>query len=350
MSIIQNTLYLTTNGTVVSQSQKTLKIVVEDETTTIPIHNISSICVFGYIRITPNVLNLCLKHQVSVHYHTPNGYLLGQVIGSGDSRYLIRRAQYAKADDAREAREIASIFVAGKLQNSRLNLLRSRRDTHCEQDKRHLLRAIKALERLLFLLGKEWNAEGLTVREALDPVRGIEGMGAKNYFGAFTHMVKQQREDFAFVRRSRRPAHDRINCLLSFLYGLLRNDCLTALSVAGIDPYVGWLHATRAGRPACALDLMEEFRPLVERLALTLVNRGQIQPNHFKDLEGGSVELKATGRKVVISAWKKRKETKIKHDLYQEKIFLGHVFWVQARLLSRWLRGEVPHYIPFIFK
>lgn len=348
MSIIQNTLYLTTPGTVVSKSQKTLKISVEDETTIIPIHSLKSVCVFGYIRITPQVLNICLKSQVSVHFHTQNGYLLGQAVGSGDTRYLVRKSQYAKAENPEEAREIARIFVAGKLQNSRINLLRARRESDSAEDQKKLTKAIRSLEKLLHKLADEGSTSATTVREALDPIRGLEGIAARHYFEVFSCMMKQQREDFAFSTRSRRPPRDRINCLLSFLYALLRSDCLTALSVAGVDPYIGWLHSTRAGRPACALDLMEEFRPQAERLALTLINRQQIQYEHFRDLEGGAVELTDAGRKIVISAWQKRKQVTLKHELFQENIFMGHVFWIQARLLSRWIRGEIPHYVPFI--
>lgn len=348
MSIIQNTIYLTTPGTVVSKCKKTLKISVEGQTTTIPIHRLKSVCVFGYIRITPQVLNLCLQCQVSVHFHTQNGYLLGQAIGSGDSRYLVRKSQYAKAEDPVEAREIATIFVAGKLQNSRINLLRARRELGSEEDQKKLSKAIRSLENILRLLEDDTPSPSANLRESLDPIRGLEGIAAKHYFEVFSCMMKQQRNDFAFSNRSRRPPRDRINCLLSFIYALLRSECLTALTVAGVDPYIGWLHSTRAGRPACALDLMEEFRPHAERLALTLINRQQIQYKHFHDLEGGAIELTPAGRKVIISAWQKRKQVMLKHELFQESVFMGHVFLIQARLLSRWIRGEIPHYVPFI--
>ena len=164
-------------------------------------------------------------------------------------------------------------------------------------------------------------------------------------------MLKQQREDFRFVTRTRRPPRDRINCLLSFIYALVRHDCLAALTTAGLDPYVGWLHATRAGRPACALDLMEEFRPcLAERLALTLINRRQIESKHFRVREGGAVEFTDRGRKEVIQAWQRRKQTEVKHPLFIQNIRLGQVFSIQARLLARKLRGDIPDYIPYIPK
>ena len=201
MSVLQNTLYLMTPGTVVSKSKQTLKVTAEETTTIIPVRSLSSVCSFGAIRITPPVLSLCLNHQVSVHFHTKNGFLLGQVMGSGDTRYLIRRAQYEKAANAEDALKIAKLFVAGKIQNSRINLLRSRRDTTCDVDREALTKSIKSLERFLKDLSVDKDVSGATVREALDPIRGLEGICARNYFDVFSHMIKKQRDDFIYVKR-----------------------------------------------------------------------------------------------------------------------------------------------------
>ena len=353
MAIIQNTLYLTTPGTVVLRDHLTLRVEIERETClTVPVHHLEGICAFGRVVVTPPAMALCWKHQVAVHYHTENGYLLAQVLGSGDTRYLLRRAQYAAADSPQEAVRIARQFVAGKLQNSRSNLLRSGREADDDSDRTKLARAAAELARLIRQLGDaRFVPQGCGIREALDPIRGLEGLGAKAYFSVFQCMLKRQREDFRFVTRTRRPPRDRVNCLLSFIYALVRHDCLAALTTSGLDPYVGWLHATRPGRPACALDLMEEFRPcLAERLALTLINRRQIESKHFREREGGAVEFTDRGRKEVIQAWQQRKQAKIKHALFKQSIRLGQVFSVQARLLARKLRGDIPDYIPFIPK
>ena len=350
MSVLQKTLYLTTSGTEVSKKQQSIVIKdPEENKTTIPIHNLRSICVFGAIKITPYVLKLCLKHQVSVHFHSENGYLLGQVFGSGDSRYLVRKAQYFSSEDPFYAKEIVTTIVTSKIQNSRINLLRARRESIDEQDKIKLTKAVDSLEKLILQI-KQDNDKPIAanVKQALDPIRGFEGMAAKIYFGVFTNMLKKQREYFAFNGRSRRPPLDRINCLLSYLYALLTSDCLVALSVAGIDPYVGWLHSTRAGRPAAALDLMEEFRPYCERIAVTMINREQIQHNHFVYGEGGAVELTKQGKDIVIQAWHKRKQVSYKHQLFKEKIAFTQLFIVQARILSRYLRKDIPHYVPFL--
>ncbi len=353
MAVIQNTLYLTTPKTVVLKDHLTLRVEIEKQTRlTVPIHHLESICAFGQVTVTPPAMALCWEHRVAVHYHTENGRLLAQVLGSGDTRYLLRRAQYAAADSPQEASRLARRFVAGKLQNARSNLLRAGRETDDDSSRRELAGAAAELARLIRRLGNAPAAAGSCgLREALDPIRGLEGLGAKVYFSVFPYMLKQQREDFRFATRMRRPPRDRVNCLLSFIYALVRHDCLAALTTAGIDPYVGWLHATRAGRPACALDLMEEFRPcLAERLALTLINRHQIEPGHFREREGGAVEFTDRGRKEVIRAWQQRKQTEVKHALFQQKIRIGQVFSIQARLLARKLRGDIPDYIPFLSK
>ncbi|MDE3260133.1 MAG: type I-C CRISPR-associated endonuclease Cas1c [Gemmatimonadota bacterium] len=353
MAIIQNTLYLTTRGTVVHRDHLTLRVEIEKQTRlTVPIHHLESICAFGRVVVTPPAMALCWRHQVAVHYHTESGHLLAQVLGSGDTRYLLRRAQYAAADSPLEASCIARQFVAGKLQNSRANLLRSGREADADSDRKELAGAANGLARLIRKLGNAAPPEpDCGLREALDPIRGMEGLGARVNYAAFQYMLKQQREDFRFLNRSRRPPRDRVNCLLSFIYALVRHDCLAALTTAGLDPYVGWLHATRAGRPACALDLMEEFRPcLAERLALTLINRRQIEPRHFLEREGGAVEFTDHGRREVIQAWQRRKQAEVKHALFKENVRLGQVFSIQARLLARKLRGDIPDYIPYMPK
>ena len=349
----QNTLYLTTPGTVVHRDHLTLRVEIERKTRlTVPIHHLESICAFGQVVVTPPAMALCWNHQVAVHYHTENGYLLAQVLGSGDTRYLLRRAQYAAADNPQEAARIARQFVAGKLQNARSNLLRAGREADGDADRTALADSADELARLIHQLGAAPPvASDCGLREALDPIRGLEGLGAKTYFSVFQCMIKQQREDFRFLTRTRRPPRDRINCLLSFIYALVRHDCLAALTTAGLDAYVGWLHVTRAGRPACALDLMEEFRPcLAERLALTLINRRQIESKHFREREGGAVEFTDRGRREVIQAWQRRKQTEVKHALFKQNVRLGQVFSIQAKLLARKLRGDVPDYIPFIPK
>ena len=185
----------------------------------------------------------------------------------------------------------------------------------------------------------------------LDAIRGAEGMASNLYFGVFSLLLKQQREQFLFTCRSRRPPRDRINCLLSFLYALVRHDCLAALTAAGLDPFVGFLHTDRPNRPSLALDLMEEFRPwLADRLAVTLINRQQIGPRDFLDREGGAVEFTEAGRKAVIRAYQERKQDMLAHPLLDQNMRIAQLPFVQARLLARHLRSDIANYVPFLPK
>jgi CRISPR-associated protein Cas1 len=192
---------------------------------------------------------------------------------------------------------------------------------------------------------------GLPEINNVDSLRGAEGMASATYFSVFSLLLKQQREVFAFTTRSRRPPRDRINCMLSFLYALVRHDCIAALTAAGLDPFVGFLHVERPGRPSLALDLMEEFRPwLADRLAVTLINRQQIGSNHFREREGGAVEFTDAGCKVVIKAYQERKQDEMQHPLLEQNARLAQMPFLQARVLARHLRGDLPDDVPMLPK
>src|SRR5216684_6921429 len=321
MDIQQNTLYLTTPASYVARDHLTLQIEVplypddlpraerrrerasDWKKLSIPIHNLESICVFGPSTISPPALDLCWEHGVAVNYLSEFGYLQARMTGVADTSVLLRRAQFRAADDAATCAGIARQIIAGKLQNSRNSLLRAGRETDSPDESARLTEATDALSRQIQELGR-WTSDDLRQAGALDRLRGAEGGAGATYFGVFTLLLKQQREDFAFANRSRRPPRDRINCLLSFLYALVRHDCIAALTSVGLDPFVGFLHVDRPNRPALALDLMEEFRPwLGDRLAITLINRQQIAANHFVAREGGAVEFTEAGRKLVIKAY-----------------------------------------------
>ena len=185
----------------------------------------------------------------------------------------------------------------------------------------------------------------------LDALRGSEGLAAQQYFSVFSFALKQQRKTFQFTKRSRRPPRDRINCLLSFLYALLRHDCVAALTAVGLDPFVGFLHTDRPNRPSLALDLMEEFRPwLADRLAITLINRQQISAGHFVEREGGVVEFTEAGRKLIIRAYQERKQDSLTHPLLEQNLRLAQMPFIQARILARHLREDLPEYLPLLPK
>jgi CRISP-associated protein Cas1 len=366
--IIQNTLYLTTNGTFVNRDHLTLQVEVpvypadlpseertRDKATdwrkvSIPIHHLESLCAFGPVTVTPPALDLCWEHGVAVHFLSEWGYLQARLTGVADTSVTLRRAQFRAADISARCAAIARAIIAGKIQNSRNSILRAAREAEEPTEKTKLDTAADALARQIQDLGR-WTAEKLAAPESLDMLRGAEGMAAQTYFSVFTCLLKQQRDDFAFTTRNRRPPRDRINCLLSFLYALIRHDCIAALTTVGLDPFVGFLHAERPNRPALALDLMEEFRPwLADRLAVTLVNRKQVGPEHFREREGGAVEFTDAGRKLVIQSYQTRKQETLQHPLLDQQLRVGQMPFIQARILARFLRGDITDYVPLVPK
>ena len=365
--LIQNTLYLTTPATFVARDHLTLQVEVpvypadlppeerarpratDWRKLSLPIHHLESICTFGPgIAITAPALDLCWEHGVAVNYLSEGGYLQARVTGVADTSVTLRRTQFRAADDPARCAKIARAIIAGKIQNSRNSLLRAARENGVPEEVAALDGVIDALARQLHALGR-FTPDDLAAAEALETLRGAEGMAGQQYFGVFRLLLKQQRDDFGFGRRSRRPPRDRINCLLSFLYALVRHDCLAALTAAGLDPFVGFLHSERPNRPALALDLMEEFRAWVaDRLAVTLINRRQIGPAHFREREGGAVEFSDAGRRLVISAYQERKKEAVLHPALQQNLRIGQLPFVQARLLARHLRGDLPEYLPLV--
>lgn len=368
MDVLQNTLYLTTPGSYVSRDHLTLLVEVPTypeglppeqrdrqsasgyRKLSIPIHHLESICAFGPITISPPALDLCWEHGVAVNFLTESGYLRARLTGVPDTSVTLRRTQFRAADDPARCAALARQIIAGKLQNARNSLLRAGRESEISTLKSQISEAADALACQIETLGR-WTSDQLRAADALDSLRGAEGLGTATYFGAFNGLLKQQRDAFAFTTRTRRPPRDRINCLLSFLYALLRHDCIAALTSIGLDPFVGFLHAQRPNRPALALDLMEEFRPwLADRLAVTLINRQQIGPDDFHLRDGGAVEFTNAARKRVITAWQQRKQEKLTHPLLEQEFCIAQLPFVQARILARHLRGDLDTYLPFIPK
>ncbi|HYE71911.1 MAG TPA: CRISPR-associated endonuclease Cas1, partial [Blastocatellia bacterium] len=307
MEIKQNTLFLTQADAYVSRDHLNLKIEVERQTRlAVPIHHLESICVFGQTAFSPHALKLCWEHGVAVNYFSEHGYLLGRWEAVPNTSVALRRAQYRAADNPAKAAAIARQCVAGKLQNSRQSLLRSARENVDQSEAEQLRDCANEIGRLIGKLHRGATGEE---EQTVDQIRGYEGQAASLYFDVFSFHLRQQRKDFEFTVRTRRPSLDRVNCLLSFLYALVRHDCIAALTAVGLDPFVGYLHVERPNRPALALDLMEEFRPLLaDRLAMTLINRRQITADDFIERDGGAIEFTASGRKAVITAYQTRKQ------------------------------------------
>jgi CRISPR-associated protein Cas1 len=336
-----NTLYVTTQGAVLNLDHDTVRVSVEGELRLrAPLLRLEAIVVFGNVTLTPFLIHRCAADGRHIAWLSTTGRFRARICGPTKGNVLLRRSQHTALDVPAWPARIARQLVAGKIQNSRLVLLRAAREYHDEPAAETLRHAAGRLELSLEQLRRE---------DDLERIRGIEGDAARAYFSAFGYMVRVMPEAGLDFARSRRPPRDRLNALLGFLYALLREECVAGLESVGLDPQVGYLHSLRPGRPALALDLMEELRPIIaDRLALTLLNRRQLPISAFEHLAHGSVQLTDSGRKTVIAAYQKRKETLVSHRLLKSKVPLGLVPHVQSRLLARHLRGDLPHYPPFL--
>jgi CRISPR-associated protein Cas1 len=343
MKQILNTLYVQTQGAYLRLDHDTLQVEIEKQKALqVPLHHLGGITIFGNVLLSPFLIHRCAEDGRSLVWLTEHGRFKGRLSGHTTGNVLLRRAQHDALTQPAKTLNISRYIVAGKLQNARNILMRSAREASTDQDRTALSQAAEIHADSIR------NAEKAT---DLEKLRGIEGYAAKAYFGAFTAMVRQNRSVFAFTERSRRPPKDPINALLSFVYTLLVSECVAACEGVGLDPQMGYLHTLRPGRPALALDLMEELRaPLADRLVLTLINRQQITPNDFIDRPGGAIYLTKEGRTTVLTAYQKRKQEALFHSVIDTKVPLGLLCHTQARLLARHLRGDIPTYPPFILR
>lgn len=335
-----NTLYVTLPNSHLRLDNDTLRLLVGDETRLrVPLHHLGAVVCFGHVSVSVPLMHRLADDGVALVLLEAGGRFKARLEGATAGNVLLRRAQHQTSQDEAFTLKLGRHIVAGKLRNQRQVLLRGARDTKNEDDRQVLTRAAQNLAA---------SQRALPAAASLDAVRGVEGEAARGYFAALNHLLRPDlRERFAMDGRSRRPPRDRMNALLSFLYAMWMNDCRSACEAAGLDPQVGYLHALRPGRAALALDLMEEMRPLADRLALTLVNRLQIGHGDFAEREGGAVMLEGDARKAVVVAFQERKQEALAHPLLTERVPLGLVPLVQARLLARHVRGEAAVYLPF---
>jgi len=349
MRHLLNTLYVTTQGAYLARDGETVLVRVEQETRLrVPIHTLGGIVCFGQVSCSPPLMGLCAERCVAVSFLTEHGKFFARVQGPVSGNVLLRREQYRQADSEAFSTRIAQAVVLAKIANCRTVLQRARRD-HADSVSAPQLSALETVAARLDRLLED--AVLCRPDATVDAVRGLEGDAARSYFEVFDHLVTAQKEDFFFRERSRRPPLDNLNSLLSFLYTLLVHDITAALETVGLDPAVGYLHRDRPGRPSLALDLMEEFRPvLADRLALSLVNRQQVRGKGFTKTESGAVTMDDDTRKEVLVAYQKRKQEEIQHPFLGEKVEFGLLPFVQAMLLARFLRGELDGYPPFFWR
>ncbi|HCE01286.1 MAG TPA: subtype I-C CRISPR-associated endonuclease Cas1 [Armatimonadetes bacterium] len=338
-SVLLNTLYVGTEGAYVCLENDQVRVEVEGQKRLqVPLHHLGSIVLIGRVAISMPLIARCAEDGRSVVLMTEHGRFQARVLGKTTGNVLLRKCQYDFHADEGRSLEFARTIVAAKIQNSRQVLLRARRDAKPETQP-VFSEAIHVLEQEL---------AKVPIARTLDEIRGCEGRAAQAYFDVFDPMITTQRADFRFDGRSRRPPRDRTNAILSFLYTLWTNDCVAALEGVGLDPQFGILHTLRPGRPGLALDLVEEFRAIIlDRLCLTLINRRQVQAEDVQPREGGSVLLTDQGRKKVLVAYQERKKDLATHPMLKQKIPIGLLPHVQARLMARAFRGDIPCYAPY---
>ena len=344
MKQLLNTLYVTTEGAWLRLEGETLVVMIDSEKRLqVPLHHLGGIVCIGRVNLSSALMARCMEDGRSIVWLNENGRFQARVEGAVSGNILLRQAQFRAADNPEITLKLARAFIAGKLRNSRQVLLRSARDNKSEVESTALKKAADTLS---------INLRNLEYADTLDTVRGLEGDAARVYFEQVNHMIAPAvRKGFYFDQRNRRPPRDPVNALFSFLYALLLGDCRSALETVGLDSQLGFLHAVRPGRPALALDLLEEYRAAFgDRLAFTLVNRGQISKKDFDFNPGGSVLLNDKGRKKLLVAYQERKKEQLTHPVLEQKVEIGIIPLLQARFLARHLRGDIDDYVPYLHK
>lgn len=343
MKRLLNTLYVTgTNRYLSLDGENVVVLEAQKEIGRVPLHNLQGIVTFGYTGASPALMGACAQKNIDLSFMSGNGRFLARITGEVKGNVTLRKQQYRVSEDKKESARIARNFIFGKVYNARWILERAARDYPLRLD------AEKLKAKSVFLYN---SLQEIRVCEDASKLLGLEGEAASVYFSVFDQLILQQKEEFYFHGRNKRPPLDNVNAMLSFAYSLLAGVCAAALESVGLDPYVGFYHTDRPGRISLALDIMEELRGVMaDRFVLTLINKRIINNENFLQKESGAVILNENGRRVFLKAWQERKQDIIKHPFLNEKVEWGMVPYVQAMLLARYLRGDLDEYPPFLWK
>lgn len=343
MKKLLNALYITTPERWLSLDGENVVISEGGDTVgRVPLHNLESIHSFGGVGATPALMGKCAEYGIGLNFLSRSGKFLCSVIGETTGNVFLRREQYRIADDEERSLNIAKKMIVGKIFNSRYSAERTLRDHSLRIDAEKFERVSS------FLLNSARKCDTVLSK---DELRGIEGEAASVYFGVFDEMILQQKNDFVFTTRSKRPPLDRVNALLSFSYTMMTSMCTSALYAVGLDPFVGFMHTDRPGRRSLALDLLEEFRSVIcDRFVLSQINKKQVSTGDFDQREDGAVLLNENGKKIFLSAWQRYKQEEITHPFIREKVQRGLLPYVQAQLLARYIRGDLDCYPVFLRK
>ncbi len=343
MRKLLNTLFITEEKAYISLENENIVIKVDGVIThKFPLRRLEQILSFSYYGATPAFLGECAKQQIGYAFYTPQGKFLARIQGLDQGNVYLRKTQYQYSEDKQKSLEISKSFISGKFYNSREIIKRAMREHPLQVDMDKLNNASNYIKEA---------TDKIYEIENLDSLRGLEGSVAKAYFGVFDEFILNNKSDFYFHGRSRRPPLDNVNALMSFLYSLLINDYENALEGVGLDSYIGFMHKDRGGRKSLALDLVEELRSvMVDRVVVSLINKKMVKSEHFSATESGAIHLNKKGKAIVLSAWQGRKQEAITHPYLKEKVEWGLVPHAQALLLARYLRGDLEQYPPFFWK
>ena len=343
MKKLLNTLYVTSENGYLSLDGENVVIYDGDtERGRLPLHNLEGIISFGYRGTSPALMGACADYGISLCYLTPQGKFLARISGKVRGNVILREQQYESSKNERMGLEIARNCIMGKVYNARWVLERALRDHPMQIDMERVKTASAQLKERL-----EW----IQNSQNKDQLRGYEGEAASIYFGVFDELILQQKKDFTFSGRNKRPPLDNMNAMLSFVYTLLTNSITSALECVGLDPCMGYLHTERPGRASLSLDLIEELRAaMADRFVLSLVNKKIVSGKNFTKKENGAVLMDDELRKKLLTEWQNRKKDVITHPYLGEKVEWGMVPYVQAMLLARYLRGDLDSYPVFLWK
>lgn len=340
MRKLLNTLYVTTPEAYLTKDGLNVVVSVDkEERFRIPILNVESIVTFGYMGASPGLMKLCMDNNVSLSFMTPQGRFISRVQGATRGNVLLRKKQYTLSEDENVALHLAKLFITGKVFNTRSILQRYIRDNGADEEVESVIKQL------------DWRKKRIMLAENMEILRGEEGNAANTYFDVFSHLILNQKDDFPFNGRSRRPPKDEVNAMLSFVYTLIANDVAAALETVGLDPYVGFMHTLRPGRTSLALDMMEELRAyLGDRLVLSMINRKQVTTKDFIRQNDESFVMTDECRKTLLTTWQQRKKEMIEHPYLKEKIPIGLLPYAQAMLLARFLREDLDDYPVFLMR
>lgn len=339
MRKLLNTLYVTSLDTYLALDGENVLVKKDEEVALrVPIHNLEAIITFNYAGASPALVRKCGERGVSLSLFQGDRFC-GRFVGQENGNVTLRKTQYCMSENEPDSLCIAKNMILGKIHNQRYVVERAIRDYALRLDCERLENASRFLKQSLQYVKDSQNLEQL---------RGFEGEAASVYFGVFDELILQQKQDFTFQGRNKRPPLDNVNALLSFAYSLLTAECAGAAYSVGLDPYVGFLHRDRPGRQSLALDLMEEFRaPIADRFVLTLINKQEIDKSGFRKMENGAVLLDDAVRKEILRKWQESKKELVMHPFLKERIPQGLLPYTQAMLLARYLRGDLNAYPPY---